>query len=110
MPEVRVQNSSVNIPTYLVPILMTGFVILMTTWVGTVASDQAKSMDEAHKAQSDSRFSTMETEVRGNATQLAILENNLENISDEVSDAKQMATDNHDLLTRIATKLEVEGY
>tara|TARA_B110000285_G_scaffold36671_1_gene39676 strand:+ start:176 stop:502 length:327 start_codon:yes stop_codon:yes gene_type:complete len=108
MPEVPVQNNSVNIPTYLVPILMTGFVVLMTTWVGTVASTEAQEMDSAHEQESNARFSDIEDEVSGGLTRVSILETRLDDISDEVGDAKKLATDNHDLLIRIAAKLEVD--
>lgn len=108
MPQVPVQNSSVNIPTYLVPILMTGFVVLMTTWVATVASTKAQAMDSAHEIESNARFSDVEDEVSSGLTRVSVLETRLDDISDEVGDVNKMATDNHDLLIRIAAKLEVD--
>tara|TARA_R100001377_G_scaffold30405_2_gene16601 strand:- start:403 stop:729 length:327 start_codon:yes stop_codon:yes gene_type:complete len=108
MPEAPVQNGSINIPTYLAPVLLTGFVLLMSGWVSTLASTQAQAMDFVHEQESNARFSDIEDEVGAGLTRVSVIETRLDDISGEVREVKEMATNNHDLLIRIAAKLEVD--
>jgi len=108
MPEAPIQNGSINIPTYLAPILLTGFVLLMSGWVSTVASNEAEEMDFTHEQESNARFSDVEDDVDGGLTRVSILETQLEDMSIDLNHVNKMATGNHDLLIRIAAKLEVD--
>jgi len=109
VPQVPVENNQVTIPSYLIPLGITFLVFLMAGWVSSVASDEAKRMDDIRGHASSDRFRLVENLAEANENKIIVLENQLENISHDVEDARVLADENHDLLIRIATKLEVHN-
>jgi len=101
-------SNKVAIPAWLVPTALTMVIFATGLTVRSFAADEAEALDAKHLKIIRPDIVRLEKDVAAIRIKQAKYDGDIANIKEALSKATKITTDNHDIIIRIAAKLDVE--
>jgi hypothetical protein len=104
----RSTDGHISVPVWLAPMLLAAFVILGLGYVVSLSAKDAQQRVDIHAKDAQVRIVKLEESDKGQHTNMLLIRQELEYLTDEVGKAGTNIESNNRLLNRIANKLDVE--
>jgi hypothetical protein len=104
----RSTDGHISIPVWLAPMLLAAFVVLGLGYVVSLSADDAQQRVDVHAVSAHVRIVKLEDSSKAQHTNMLLIKQELEYLTDEVGKAANSSETNNHLLNRIANKLDVE--
>tara|TARA_B100000809_G_scaffold247903_1_gene277439 strand:+ start:692 stop:1063 length:372 start_codon:yes stop_codon:yes gene_type:complete len=104
----RSTDGNIVIPFWLAPMLLAAFVILGLGYVVSLSAKDAQQRVDTHAKDARVRIVKLEESDKGQHTNMLLIRQELEYLTDETEKTSSNIESNNRLLNRIANKLDVE--
>ena len=104
----RINNDTVKIPNWLMPLVLTIVVIISGVAFKGLAAKEAKALDKPHLESSAKKFDKVESELRGNDHRITVIEVNVGHLTKTVEETNDIVNSMSKIVSKIANKMNID--